>query len=203
MDKLIAILQSISPLSPALLNHLLSIITVLEFKKGDIILEKGKVCNFIYFIEKGLIRSYYMLGQEEVSNWFMKEGNFCISVLSFMRRTPSADILVALEDCVCLAMAHDKLEETYRLFPEYNLHGRIIASEYYCQSEERHMANKRQNKEDKYEQLMDKDPDLVKRVSNKHMASYLNASLRTYTDMRKNYREKKIREAKKGKRSKN
>src|ERR1700748_1612009 len=102
MDKLLAILQSISPLSPALLNHLLSIITVQEFKKGDIILEKGKVCNYIYFIQKGLIRSYHLLGQEEVSNWFMKEDDFCISVVSFTRRTPSPDILVALEDCVCL-----------------------------------------------------------------------------------------------------
>jgi hypothetical protein len=116
-----------------------------------------------------------------------------------MRRTPSEDTLVAYEDCECLVMTHHHLEETYRLLPEYNIHGRIIAGEYYCQSEERHMANKRQTPADKYERLMEKDPDLVRRVSNKHMASYLDVGDRTYNIIRKNYQDKMIREAKRRK----
>jgi FixJ family two-component response regulator len=48
---------------------------------------------------------------------------------------------------------------------------------------------------------MEKDPDLVRRVSNKHMASYLDVGNRTYNLIRKNYQEKMVREAKRGKRS--
>jgi CRP/FNR family transcriptional regulator, anaerobic regulatory protein len=191
MEELLQLMQSIAPLSPGLLDHLRSIIKRTSYKKGAIILLEGDICNSIFYIKWGLVRSYYRLNRKEVSNWFMKETDICISVLSFLRRVASSDAIMALEDCELWGITHKELEETYRLFPEFNVHGRIITAEYYCRSEERHMALKRQPPEDKYEQMMERDPDLVQRVSNKHMSSFLDVGDRTYNLIKKAYHKKK------------
>lgn len=190
MEKLILLLEYFAPISPTLRAHLKSIIKPVYFKKGEIILREGEIANFIYYIESGLVRSYYMLNGKEVSNWFMKEGDIFISVLSFFRQIPSMDTLVALEDCVCWGISHKELEETYKDYPEFDKHGRLISNEYYCRSELRHIERKRQKPEQKYEILMEKDPDLVARVNNDHMASFLDVGLRTYNGIRKAYAEK-------------
>lgn len=189
MEKLILLLDRVAPLSPRLRAHLRKIIKLKKFKKGEVILPAGQVGGHIYYIEKGLVRSYYILRRKQVSNWFMKEGDIFISVLSFFRQIPSVDMHVALEDCICWGISHEELEKTYELFPEFNKHGRLISNEYYCRSEERHIALKRQKKEHKYEILMEKDPGLVSRINNEHMASYLDVSPRTYDNMRKKYAE--------------
>ena len=196
MEALIQLLLSIAPMSEGLLAHLRTIIKKTEYKKGEFILREGDVCNSIFYIRRGLVRSFYRLKGKEVTNWFMKEGDICISVLSFLRRVASADSIMALEILECWGITHGELEEIYRLFPEFNVHGRIITGEYYCRSEERNIANKRQEKEDKYDQLMAKDADLVGRVNHTHMASFLDVSDRTYRDIRKGYQARKRLELK-------
>ena len=62
-------------------------------------------------------------------------------------------------------------------------------SDYYCRSEERHESQRRQLPEDKYAFIMYKDTDLVHRVRNADMASYLGVSLRTYAKIRKDFAE--------------
>jgi CRP-like cAMP-binding protein len=200
VQKLIQLLDAIIPLSAGLEKHLRSKIRRIDYQKGDIILAEGAVCQSIFYIESGLVRSFYRLNGKEVSNWFMKEGDICISVLSFLRQTPSYDILVALEPCLCWGITHGQLEETYKKYPAFNVHGRMISNEYYCRSEERIFAMRRQAPQDKYEQLMKQDPELVLRVPNSQMASYLDVGGRTYDMIRKVYREKMQSMARKNRR---
>ncbi|HEY4287772.1 MAG TPA: cyclic nucleotide-binding domain-containing protein [Puia sp.] len=72
MEELIFYLHSIAPLSEKLEKWLRAIIKKYEFKAGDIILEPGHKCDKIFFVRSGLIRIYYMLDDQEVSDWFIK-----------------------------------------------------------------------------------------------------------------------------------
>lgn len=177
----------IEPMSPPLLDRLQTIIKRWDFKKKEPISKIGEVSNSIFYIRSGLVRGYGLVGRREATNWIMKEGDICISVVSFLRRIPSEIALVALEPCECYGIENVELEDTYTLHPEFNKHGRIITSEYYCRSEERVQARLRQTPEDKYELLLKKDPDLIARVPAKYMASFLDISIRTYEEIRKNY----------------
>ena len=200
MEQLIALLQAISPLSAALEAHLRRIIQETKYKKGDIILPLDAICNQIFYIETGLVRSFYyaveepgVLAGEEVSNWFMKQGDICIAVLSFLRRIPSYEIHVALEACLCWGITHEQLEEIYVLFPEFNIHGRIITGEYYCQSMERERDLKLKSAEERFALLMEKTPELALRVPNKYLASYMGVKERTLEKLRHDYSIKKNR----------
>ncbi len=201
MEELIQYLLAVAPMSERLVAHLRTIIIELNFKKNQVILEKGEVCQFIFYMESGLVRSFYRVGKKEVSNWFMKEGDICISVLSFFRRVASADSIVALEDCRSWGITYEQLEKAYREFPEFNVHGRIIAGEYYCRSEERHLNNRGLTPEAKYEQLMTEQPDLLQRVNKRQIAAYLDVSHRTFYQIQKDFLEKQKMISKKNRRS--
>jgi CRP/FNR family transcriptional regulator, anaerobic regulatory protein len=126
MDQLIAPLKHFAPLSPALEKHLRNTLKSFNYKKWDYLLQAGEVADKILFLESGLLRSFSIVMKqkrdrktkkmkkvkEEVSNWFMKEGNIIISVLSFLRQIPAPDWVQALEDCVCWGITHAELEET-------------------------------------------------------------------------------------------
>jgi len=187
MEQLIQLLLSVSPLSSPLIDRLRKIIRLIEYKKGDIILAEGQVCNLIAFIESGLIRSYYKIGEKEVSNWFMGKGDIFISVLSFHRRTASLDSHVAMMASRCWGIFHAELEETYILFPEFERHGRLLEAEYYCRAEERQIMLKRQTPDEKYKKLMVQYPDLIRHATNEQLASFLDVGERTFNRMKQSY----------------
>jgi len=189
MEQLLNLLASIYPLSERLETHLRGIIKLAVYKKGAVILPAGEVCNHIFFIETGLVRSFYAVDGKEVSNWFMKEGDICISVLSFLRRIPSFETHIALEACRCWGITYVELEEVYRLQPEFNIHGRIITGEYYCRSEERQIDIKLRTPAERYKKLMEKDPGLILRVQNNDLASFLGVRPRTLDNMKRAFKE--------------
>src|ERR1700735_2055345 len=98
MEELIFMLNRIYPLSAGLEAHLRSIIRQQLFQKGDFLLRIGEVSPDILFLRSGLVRSYYVYRNREVSNWFMREGDICVSILSFFEQTPAVDNIIALED---------------------------------------------------------------------------------------------------------
>jgi CRP-like cAMP-binding protein len=189
MKQLINLLNALAPMSPELIQHLEKIIKPFTFKKGQLILKEGDISNYILFIEDGLVMSFYKVGNKNVTNWFMGKGEIFISVLSFHRRTPSLDSHIALTACKFWGITHAELEEIFRLFPEFERHGRILEAEYYCLSEERHIMLKRQSQIVKYETLMKQYPDLAKHATVSQLASFLNMSSRTFNDMRRKYKE--------------
>jgi len=193
MEELIQLLKHFGPLSKRLEKHLRNKIKPYYFKKGEYLLHEGEVANHILYLQKGLVRSYSMHEGKEVSNWFMKEGDVVISVESFLQQIPAIDSIQALEDCVFWGITYEELEQTYAKFIRFERTGRLITNEYYFQSEARGRLQRRKTKEEKYAYMMATDPDLVARVLNTYMASYLDVSERTYDKMRSDYAETKKR----------
>jgi CRP-like cAMP-binding protein len=191
MEELILMLKRIHPLSPELEAYLRTIIKPRIYRAGEHLLQVGEISKDILFLKKGLVMSYYPRRKKEVANWFMKEGDICISILSFFRQQPSVDSIVAYEYCECWGITHPELQATYQFYPEFNRHAQQITSEYYCRSEERHQAILRQTAEEKYARLVQNDPDLIRRVKNKHLASFLNVADRTYYASQKKYANRK------------
>ncbi len=202
MEELIRLLNQFAPLSAAVENHLRTIIHRYSFKKWDYLLRAGDVAGQILFLEKGLVRSWSIIVKTkrsrktkklkkekvEVSNWFMSEGTIVISVQSFLRQKPAHDSIQAQEDCVCWGITHAELEATYLAFPEFERVGRLITGFYYCLSEDRQLSQRMQDPLDKYRYILDTTPDLLERVQQKYMSSYLGVSLRTFQNMRDKYR---------------
>lgn len=166
-------LQSIQPLPAGLTGYLQQIIKRKEIARKEYLLKEGQVCRNIYFIESGLLRCYYVKDGGEVSSWFMKEKDVCISVESYYQQRPSLEYIQALEDTVVYSISFEELDRIYRNFPAFNYTGRVLTERYYILSEQRSKSMRMQRSHERYDWLMDRYPELMQRVAAKYIASYL------------------------------
>ena len=173
MEEILKYLHSIHPLTDELQDHLRQGMKVEFVKKEDYILSCGNICKRIYFIEKGLLRCFYLEHDKEVCSWFMKEGDLAISVRSFFQQLPSNENIQALEDCTLHYVTYDELQFIYHKFPQFNFNGRVLTEKYYALSEERLFSIRMHTALERYKYILNHSPELIKRIYTKHLASYL------------------------------
>jgi len=196
MEPLFHLFDSIRPLSPELRAYLLNHLLTIEFKKKTTILKTGQIANRIYFIEKGLVRSVRQEAGKERTAWFMQEGDIIISVESFFTQEPSLEIIEALEPCLTHSINREELYKAYELFPEFNLHRALILERYYAQSEARARI-KQMKAKDKFQHLIFTQPNLVNRVPDRLLASYLGITPGTYSFEKNRFaRQEKMKNSK-------
>lgn len=173
-------------MSEPLADHLRNILEVRHYKKKDLIVRAGRVNNNFYFIAQGLIRSYYIKGEKEISLWFLKENDIIASTESYRTQQPSKEIMEAIEDCIIVYGSFNDLEKTYELFPEFERHGRIVTQKYSMLWYMLLAGIKMQTAREKYQFLLDKFPELILRVPAKYLASYLSISEITLSRIKSN-----------------
>jgi CRP/FNR family transcriptional regulator, anaerobic regulatory protein len=173
MDQLFHLLNCIQPLSTPLIEELSTRLKTRQLNRKDFLLKAGHVCRYIYFIEKGLLRCFYLRGDAEVCSWFMKEGDVVISIESFYQQQKSYEFIQALDDTSLYYISYDELQHIYRNFPEFNLTGRVLTEKYYTLWAQQLYALRMQQAHERYKWLLENYPELILRVSAKYIASYL------------------------------
>jgi len=187
METLIGLFMMIAPLSDELKAYLQSILKIRHVARKEVILRQGEVARHIYFVEKGLLRSYYLLDDNEVCAWFMKERDVFVSVQSFFFQEPSMETIEALEDSTLWGITFEQLQYAYKTFPEFNYHRGVLLEKYYGKSEMRHYMTRGQTMIKRYENLVKYEPELLQRVPNKYLASYMGMNESTFSIMRNQY----------------
>lgn len=186
MEKLLNFLNSIYPFSDSLTEYLAVNLKTKNLSKKEYLLKQGHVSREICFIDKGLLRCFYLVDDKEVSSWFMKEGDVIVSVKSFFQQSESYEAIQALEDCTLYYISYNELQFIYRNFSEFNFIGRVLTERYYTLSEERLYAMRMQRAHDRYTYLMQYHAELILRVPSKFLASYLGITEVTFSKMKGN-----------------
>ena len=106
---------------------LTSIITRRFIKKGEYILRGGEVCNHVTFINKGFMRVYNVVHDEELTINFAFEGNFITDFASLISRQPTTDYIIAMDDAEILQMSYQDLQKTYEKSHVWERFGRLMA----------------------------------------------------------------------------
>jgi CRP/FNR family transcriptional regulator, anaerobic regulatory protein len=185
MQQLIDYLHAIARMSPALEQHLRTILRRQVFKKKDLILKTGEVCRHIRFIESGIVRIYVSNGDEENTTWIQKENEIFIAIGSFFDQLPSAATIEAIEDnTVTWGITYAELENTIRLYPEFAEHQNAIKTKYH-KIVDAQQAMLRLSPEQRYEWLLQKDAELLLRVPAPYLSSYLGIRRERFFHIRK------------------
>ncbi len=176
---MLKLFESIIPVSDDLKNTLAEKLITEIVPKRAILLREGQVCNNIYFIEKGFIRSFYLKEGKEITSWLMKEGDVITSVSSFFKREPGYEFIQSVEESTVHYLHYNELQNIYKHFIEFNIVGRVLTEKYYTLSEERLYSMRKQSAEERFAFLLDKHPELIMRAPRGYIASYLGISLET------------------------
>src|SRR5216117_1707160 len=79
--------------------RLIPLFEPLEVKKNEHLFQSGNIAKYVYFIEKGCLRQYYINNNgEERTIYFKAEGGWASELVSFLDNTPTGLNLQALED---------------------------------------------------------------------------------------------------------
>jgi CRP/FNR family transcriptional regulator, anaerobic regulatory protein len=173
MEELLSLLNGINPLSEQIIAHLRSVLKHKKLEKKEFLLKAGKISGEICFISSGLLRCYFNRHSREISTWFMREGDVVISVESFFKQVQSKEFIQALEPTELWYIDYQELVYIYKNFIEFNFHGRQLTERYYVLSEQRVNSMRDQRAHERYRFLIDNNPDIIRRVPSKFIASYL------------------------------
>ncbi len=184
MNQLITYCKSIHPISTELENALLENSIYKTYKAGEYLLKQGAVANYASFIMSGLVRSFYIKDEEEITTKFLAQGSLITSIYSFYSRKAGQENIIALEDTELICVHYDAMQKMLNEFVEFNFIVRVITERYLFFSEIEIYNLRKQNAEERYRFFLKHHNALLQRVSLKHIASYLNMSIETLSRMR-------------------
>lgn len=167
-------LESLAPLSEACVKSIHGLLVFDELPKKKKLLRVGQVSDRIYFVGKGLIRSYYTddTGAKR-TGWFMKELDVVTSPRSFFNREPSNEYIQTLEPTIVGSISYDEMEWLYEQFIEFNVVGRKLNQRYNVLAVTRAEELRINNATTRYQVFIKNNPELEKRVPTRYVASYI------------------------------
>jgi len=186
MNFITEILKQFATISEQARIVLAEVITKREFPKGTLLLEQGKTCKHLNFLESGFARAFYFHDGKEITTWFAFEDDIVVSMYSFTTQKPSLENIEIVETSVLHCISYDHLQQLYQKYPEFNLIGRLLIEKYFIELEERISSLQMQSAKERYQGILNNQPKLLQRASLGHIASYLGISQETLSRIRAN-----------------
>lgn len=172
------------PMTPSGIEALSSILVPMKFQKGDTILEEGKVCRALYFVEKGMVRQYYYKNNRDVTEHFSFEGRIVFCIESFLKQEPSRLIVEALENTTLYAIPYDGLQELCVREREIEILCLKILEHVAISSQQHADSQRFENAAERYDRLLREKPEIILRAPMVHIASFLQMTPETLSRVR-------------------
>lgn len=160
-------------------------IPIVEFKKGTVLLREGQVANDCYFNIHGLVRLYYLSDGEEHTTAFFTEEQSIASMTSYLNRIPANHYLECIEDCTLAVFNFEKERELYAVYPQFESLCRLSLEEDFGKQQETLSSYIASSPEKRYLNLLETRPDLLNRVPQYLLASYLGVKPESLSRIRK------------------
>jgi CRP-like cAMP-binding protein len=170
-------------------NAILSLDIFRSVKKGTLLLKEGQKSKDSYFVLNGCIRTYYVLDSEEKTTAFYTE----MEVLTppcVISKTPSEYYISCIEDTLLTVSNSDMEAEINSKFPKFETVCRMLSEELLAKERIDFDEFKTSSPEQRYLNLLQKRPDLIQRVPQHQLASYLGIKPQSLSRLRSRIIEK-------------
>lgn len=149
-------------------------VTTFQFlKKGELLTRNGEVCKQVSFINKGLLRMYYLVDGKEISTAFVPENNYLAQYDSFLTHQPSNGNIDALEDCELINLSYENMQALYIKKPIFQIFGRKIAEMLFIMISTQTNNLLTLSPEERYKDVLKNQPYIIQRVPQYMIASYI------------------------------
>ena len=171
-------------------NALLSLDLFRSVKKGTTLLKEGQKSKESYFVLKGCIRTYYIIDGDEKTTAFYTEME-ALTPPCVISKTPSEYYISCIEDSILLISNSDMEVEINNKFPKFDIMCRVFSEELLAKERIDFDEFKTSSPEQRYLNLIQKRPDLIQRVPQHQLASYLGIKPQSLSRLRARILEKK------------
>lgn len=183
-DKLFRHFEAYIKLSDALKTALEERVVFKTFKKGELVHDASHVCTKSYFIQKGLMRVYFLKDGKEISEYFPAEGEWSNSPRSFRTRKVDIYYIDAIEDVEAFCLSVSDLMYLFEHFPEMERYARLSMGMVFGHFMERITSMRFTTAKEKYEHFITTYHDIYHRIPLGMIASYLGITQETLSRIR-------------------
>ena len=164
---------------------------VRHFKKKQVISHAEEIEDYLNFVTRGLVRKYYKKGKEEINTQISTEGHIIHSQESFHSRTPSEYMVEAIEQTTLVSITYENLEKVYAQSHKMERLGRLVITFTMVVKDRWQMNMIKMTPRERFLDFVHKNPELLQRVPQKYLASYLNIQPETFSRFKHLLRGKK------------
>ncbi|NDV43858.1 Crp/Fnr family transcriptional regulator [Flagellimonas sediminis] len=165
---------------------LLSFFQNIPVSKKELIIHQGRLCDMLFFVESGSFRAYHLNKDgKESTIMFAPEDWWVTDMNAFLNGTPSLLSLEALEDSKIYAIGRKNFDLALDKIPQLERFFRILFQRAYIREQLRVLDNISLTTEERYLNFISKYPQLVQKVTQKQIASYLGVTPEFLSSLKK------------------
>jgi CRP-like cAMP-binding protein len=168
-----------------------SLLSHKEVRRKEFLLQAGSIAKHINFIHSGALKAYYLDEKSDenvimlaVDDWWITD------MYSFSSGKPAMQYISAIEDSVIFQLQKNDFDRLLVKIPAFERFFRILMQNAYIREQLRVIQNLSMPAEERYLNFLKKYPQLVQRVTQKQIASYIGVSPEFLSAMRKRMQKK-------------
>lgn len=163
-----------------------------KIRRKQYLLQEGDTCKMIAFVEKGALREYLVdeQGNEHIIQ-FAIEGWTISDLYSFLTGEAAIYNIDALEDSELILISKTAHEELLQKVPAYETYIRLQITCAYLAMQRRLTSIISASTEERYENFSALYPEIIQRVPQHMIASYMGLKPETLSRVRKRLSDKK------------
>ena len=156
----------------------------ISIQRKTVLLREGEVCRHVYFVEKGLLHFFIIRKGLEITRYFTPAPYLFTSQQSFNNLQPAQESIQAIEDCKLWKISYENAYELLAL-EAWSSFVRKLLQEVQYYTELVYTETQTLTAEERYQKLLLESPELIQRVPQKLIASYLGIAPQSLSRLKK------------------
>lgn len=189
-QRLLTYFSKILPLTQEEVDGIVATLSIQKYPKGAILLKEGEISSEAYFVLEGCVRQYFLIDGEEKTNNFFTEEQWVISMQSMTYNSPSKHFLECVDECTLVVGNREKEEQLYAQFPKLATISRRVMEKVFAEQQELSGSYFTDTPEERYINLMRTRPELLQRIPQYIIASYIGVKPESLSRIRKRLAQK-------------
>jgi CRP/FNR family transcriptional regulator, anaerobic regulatory protein len=184
-EQILSSIKSFVKLNKAEEEAFIGILDIKKYKKKEFLLQEGQICNKVTFINSGCMRLFYNVEGVENTIQFFFSNSWYTDYASFLTGQPTIENMQALEPCEVVQFKKADLYKLYDVYPVFDRVGRVMAENAYLSLSYLNKMLTNEEPEQRYLNLLKQRPELVERIPQHYIASYLGIKPESLSRIRK------------------
>ena len=154
------------------------------FSKESCLLRPGQICMSHLLIKKGVARKFYKHNNKEITTEIYFHDDVAVSLDSYIMRKPADIYIEALTELEVTIIDYSRFNKVKLKYPEVMMLDKMFIEYYAVWFEQRLKEFQTMDASQRYVNLLEKEPRIVRLLPVTIIASYLNVSLETLSRIR-------------------
>jgi CRP-like cAMP-binding protein len=144
-----------------------------DIASKTVLLQAGEISKHVHIIKTGCLRQWFNKDGKDITIQFFFEGQPVASIDSFMGNQPSLFTIESIEPSRIMSISKENFEYLNKLYPEFKDNFQDYIFQRFRNYAQLFLSRIKDSPKERYEDLIKNRPDIIKRVPQHYIASYL------------------------------